>query len=447
MHVTTVLVRLFLVFSLFALTAAPVAAQTEPPAPLERGLQRQAPIRQPTPLAEGADATVTSTVIQIPAIADTYIASERPNENFGGDALFLGFNFFGDRFGAQRILVRFNLDSIPDDARINSARLRLRLSFASPDDDSPMRTVLRRLASDWDEFDVTWNREPQWAAVRDSTFVGTNQDWYEWEIPDLVQGWVDGTFANHGLELIGDERVQQSERVFYARETSTDFFPQLIVDYDVISDDSPPNVDVDPLPAFVPRSFAVSWSGDDVGSAGIDYYDVQYRVDGGEWIDWLEGTTDTAEEFMDGQNGRIYEFRARGVDEVGNVEPFGDAEAITVVDNGAPISLIEPLPNMLNRQSFSVNWTGNDSGGSGIQYYDVRYRLDGSPWQLWLSETTTTSALFNALQEGVYEFEVRAVDGAGRAEPFTGQSEATVIVDAEAPFLAPQVFLPLGYGP
>lgn len=426
---------------------APIAAQAPPPAPQERHLERVAPPRDAVLLTTERAANVTNTVIQLPAIADTYIASERPNENFGGDALFLGFNFFGDRFGAQRILIRFNLDNIPDHAHVNAARLRVRLSFASPDGDAPMRTVLRRLASDWDEFGVTWNSEPQWASVRDSSFVGTAMEWYEWEVPDLVQGWVDGSFPNHGIELIGDENIQQRERVFYARETTTNFFPQLVVDYDIINDVSPPAVTVEALPAYVGRSFAVRWSGGDVGDSGIDFYDVQYRIDAGDWVDWRTGVTDTVEEFTDGQNGRVYEFRARGVDQAGNVEPFGEPEASTVVDNAPPTSHIEALPSLLDVATFPVNWAGNDGGGSGVQYYDVRYRVDNGPWQLWQTQTLAAGALFDAPGDGLYEFEVRAVDHVGWVEPFTGQPEASVLVDTEAPFIVPRRLLPLIFTP
>ena len=419
------------------------AAQSPPPAPSDRHLSRTAPERAPVMLQETLHASSVNTVVQLPAIADTYLASERPDENFGGDALFLGYNFFGDRFGAQRILVRFNVDSIPDNARINSAQLRLRLSFASPEGDAPMRTVLRRLASDWDEFGVTWNREPQWASVRDSSFVGTDAQWYAWEIPDLVQGWVDGSFPNYGLELIGDERVQQRERIFYARETNTDYFPQLVVNYDVIKDTAPPAVTVEPLPTYVGRSFTVSWSGADQGDAGLAYYDVQYRVDGGEWVDWRTGVTDTQEEFMGAQNGQTYEFRARGVDQVGNVEAFGDPEATTIVDTLPPTSAVAALPALIEAESFVVQWFGNDGGGAGIRYYDVRYRIDGGPWQLWQSQTTATEATFTPPRDGFYEFEVRAVDNAGRAEPFFNQGEAHVAVDTEAPFVTPRLLLPL----
>lgn len=417
-------------------------------APLMRHLDRSAPdrpviISSPVDGASSSAESAIRTIVEIPAIADTYIASERPNESFGGDALFLGFNQFGDRYGAQRILLRFNVDSIPDNARIRSAQIRLRLSFSSPDTDAPMRTVIRRLASDWSEFDVTWNSEPSWASVRDSSFIDSTPSYYEWEVPDLVQGWVDNSFPNFGVEIIGDENVQQRERVFYARETDTNYFPQLLVEYDVIDDTDAPQVSVAPLPSFVGRSFVVRWTGDDVGDAGIDYYDVQYRIDGGDWVDWLSGVTTQSEEFSNGQNGRQYEFRARGVDEAGNVEPFGAVEAFTTIDSGPPISQVSPLPNITQTDSFVVRWSGSDAGGSGILYYEVRYRIDGGPWQIWQTQTSLTSATFTPTGDDLYEFEVRAVDNSGRVEPFRGQSEAGTIVDTEAPFVAPTLRFPV----
>jgi hypothetical protein len=98
-----------------------------------------------------------NTIVVIPASADNYIASEQPNENFGNDALFLGYNLAGaNNFGAERRLLQFDIAStIPDGAIINSAVLNLYLSFSSPASAAPMGTVLRRLASPWNEYSVT----------------------------------------------------------------------------------------------------------------------------------------------------------------------------------------------------------------------------------------------------------------------------------------------------
>ncbi len=412
-------------------------------AELARGLQRTAPLRTPQVLEQDRLATgALRTVVELPAIADSYIASARPNQNFGSDSLFLGYNFFGDNFGAQRLLVRFDIaGNLPENAIINDARLRLRLSFASPTNDAPMNTVLRRLASDWSETGVTWNSEPEWTAVDDRTRVGSAPDWYEWNVGPEVQLWVDGT-PNYGVEIIGDERVQQRERAFYSRETNTNFFPRLVVDYTVQTDRSPPSVTINPLPPLVGRNFTVSWSGTDPGGSGIAYYDVEYRINGGDWVAWLSEVTETSAEFSDGRNGQRLEFRVRGVDNAGNQEPFGDAEAATTVDTQPPTTQVNPLPAIVGVTSFTVSWAGTDSG-AGIQYYDVRFRVDRGEWQLWQQQTTATSALFTAPGDGLYEFEARAVDNRGQVEDFTGQPEASTIVDTQPPFVRPAFWLPV----
>lgn len=421
--------------------AAQEAAPTGDPAlswEFQRGLQREAPSRQPRVVQRETRASgAVNTILELPAVADAYIASGRPNQNFGADSLFLGYNSVGDSFGAERLLVRFDIaNNIPPNADVHSARLRLNLAFSSPSQDAAMGAVLRRVASHWNEGDVTWNREPAWTDIDAARDVGSAPGWYEWDVTALVAGWVDGAFSNHGMEIIGDERIQQRERAFYSRETNTEFFPRLVVDFTVIQDNEPPAVSVEPLPAFSGRNFAVAWGGTDPGGAGIDCYDVQYRIDGGDWVDWHSCVTFSEAEFPDGQNGRLVEFRARGRDNAGNVESYGGAEASTRVDTQPPVSTIEPLPGILSVRQFTVRWTGNDRGGSGVQYYDVRYRYNNGDWLPWQQQTVARDALFVAPADGVYEFEVRGVDHRGMVEDFRGQPEAGVVVDAEAPFLA-----------
>ncbi len=431
-----------------ALVTAPLPtalfAQDEPAeaaVELQREVRRTAPQRQPRYRQQTQLTNAVRTVVELPAVADSYIASARPNQNFGADSLYMGYNMLGDAFGAERLLIRFDVaNAIPANATINSAQLRLRLAFASPTDDAEMGTVLRRLASHWNEATVTWNSEPSWTDVDERTSIGSELTWYEWEVGREVAEWVAGT-PNHGLEIIGDERQQQRERAFYSRETQTEYFPRLLVDYTVIDDDRPPQSTIAPLPTFVGRNFLVTWDGEDPGEAGIAHYDVQYRVDGGDWISWLSAVTTTRDEFPSGQNGRTYEFRVRATDEAGNTEAFGAAEAMTTVDTLPPDSIIFPLPATTDNRNITVQWSGTDEG-AGIEYYDVRYRINDGAWQLWQSQTTQTSALFSAPADGFYAFEVRAVDRRGNVEEFA-MVEESITVDAQPPFLDERLYLPL----
>ncbi len=412
---------------------------TPPPRHVEREAPRREPVIRETRIVSGS---LFNTEVSLPAEADAFIASEWPNQNFGASSLYLGYNLSGDNnYGAERTIIQFDVSGIPAGATINEAYLRLYVNWSEPADDDPMGTVLRRLASSWDEYTVTWNEEPTWGEIQTSADVGSVNGWCQWEVTDLVADWVAGTYPNHGMEIIGDERVQQRERAFYSRETPTEFHPRLVVDYTAYDDISPPAVFVDDLPAYVGRNFTVSWAGTDPGGSGIDYYDVQYRGNGGDWIAWITETGYTDAQFHGG-DGWFYEFRARGVDNAGNVEPFGDPEASTTVDASPPSVQVDPLPAITGVVSFTVSWTGYDAG-SGIQYYDVRYRRGNGDWLPWQQQTIATSAEFVAPTDGWYGFEARAVDQIGHVEPFLERAEASVIVDAEPPFVVPRLWLPL----
>lgn len=426
-------------------TAQTPTPPDELPPPPPRGADRIAPDREAVIVERVAqpDGT-TSTLIALPATADTYLASARPLQNFGSDALYLGYNLAGvNNFGAERMLLMFDVDTyVPDGAVINSATLRLHLSFSSPSNDAPMGTVVRRIASPWSENTVTWNTEPTWTAVDSTAAVGSALTFYEWPLTDVVEGWHTDLYPNYGVEIIGDETIQQRERAFYSRETSTNLYPILFVDYTANGDTLPPDTTVDPLPDYTKRNFTVSWTGTDPGGSGIAYYDVQVQFNDGAWGDWLTGVTQTSAEYGDGEDGTKYAFRVRGVDNAGNVEPYGPAEASTIVDTMPPNVTVDPLPAVINTDTFAVTWSGNDSA-SGIQYYDVQYRYNGGPWVLWQAATTATGATFAGASEGVYEFEARGVDNLDQVESFQNMAEASIAIDTEAPFIEPTLYLPI----
>ncbi len=382
-----------------------------------------------------------NTVVEVPAEADTYIASEFPQQNFGAQgSIFLGYSLENPHFGAQRMLLRFDVEEVlPEEAAVRDARLRLYLHYSSPDDDVPMPTHLRQTAEAWHEHQVTWETEPEWGPIRAENEVGRADGWYEWDVTELVDDWMTGAVENHGMSIHCDERIQQRERGFYSREAPNLLYPRLLIEY--VTDTEPPIVTVDPLPDFVGRDFTVSWSGYDPGSSGIVSYDVQYRVDEGHWTEWLTEVDFEAATFAATQHGRFYEFRARGTDAAGNTGAFSEPEG-TTVDARSPTTTVDPLPSIIRERSFPVSWTGEDEV-SGIHYFDVRYRLNREEWIPWQSETLARTMTFTAVLDGLYEFEARAVDHVGNVESFTGQAEASIIVDVEPPFVEPRVWVPL----
>ncbi|HSM26128.1 MAG TPA: peptidoglycan DD-metalloendopeptidase family protein [Anaerolineaceae bacterium] len=71
-----------------------------------------------------------------------------------------------------------------------------------------------------------------------------------------------------------------------------------------------------------------------VPSGSVDYYDLQYKIDGGTWQDVLPRIpgTKTFYDFI-GEMGKSYEFRIRSVANTGYVEPYPDGTKSTILIN------------------------------------------------------------------------------------------------------------------
>ncbi len=93
-------------------------------------------------------------------------------------------------------------------------------------------------------------------------------------------------------------------------------------------DADPPTSSVFALPASTGSQFLVSWSGDDIG-AGVGTYDVYVSDNGGDYVPWLSGTTETSDIFY-GEDGHTYAFYSVAHDHVGHSEqPPSQPDAAT----------------------------------------------------------------------------------------------------------------------
>jgi hypothetical protein len=113
--------------------------------------------------------------------------------------------------------------------------------------------------------------------------------------------------------------------------------------YTFTIDTTAPNATMNALPTYSAKTFALTWTGTDTG-VGIDYYEVQYRKDGGAWTQIVRTWNETYAPFV-GDDGSTYEFEVRAVDKAGNVEIFANnAEATTIIDESPPV-IIFSAPN------------------------------------------------------------------------------------------------------
>lgn len=168
------------------------------------------------PLAEGV------LVVKTP-LADTYVASGRPDQRSPAlRIMWVGHNDEDD-FGVERALLKFPMEAIPPGSRIDRAVLSLYLSGTTRND-APMEIRLYRLLNDWVEA-ISW-REHEFLQVDATRFaatqVGTTFTWYQWDVRELVEAWLDdpNRTSGFGLRMQGNEGPGQHERNFWSKDCS-----------------------------------------------------------------------------------------------------------------------------------------------------------------------------------------------------------------------------------
>ncbi|WXG41788.1 MAG: NosD domain-containing protein [Candidatus Freyarchaeum deiterrae] len=133
----------------------------------------------------------------------------------------------------------------------------------------------------------------------------------------------------------------------------------------------------------------------------VDHYAV--RIDGGNWTSVGTSTSHNFTGLSDGS----HTVDVRVFDLAGN---NATASVSFIVDTTPPtVAITSPSNSMtFNTGSVTVNWTGSDTGGTGISYCDVR--IDNGSW---INMGTSTSYTFSNLSDGLHIVDVRAWDLAG----------------------------------
>lgn len=376
------------------------------------------------------------TIVQIPNFRDTFIASNRPDQNFGSDtSMWLGYNLSPPNYGAVRLLLQYNVqDYIPDNAVINSAKLRIFLTTVTPAGDSNMGFRGVYLTSEWSENTVTWNsHQPEWGSEIGIGFASSSLGWHEADITQMVREWVDGR-RNRGFIIIGDEAVRDRLRIYTTKDAQNGFASHVVVDYTASIDTTPPVANVRSLPDWSPANFVVRWEGydpdnpDGTSGSGIRWYDIwESTNNGANWNILRAQVTSTQTNFEGGQHLQTYSFTAQATDNAGNRQERGGVQARTRVDAVPPVVSMNALPEYTTSPNFTISWGGTDSG-SGIASYDVQWRVQGQAWQ-WLFENTTLTS-FNATgaQDGVtYEFRARGTDKVGNHQSWSDTQTSTTV--------------------
>jgi hypothetical protein len=89
------------------------------------------------------------------------------------------------------------------------------------------------LSADWSETGVDWDNQPAYtttAAI--SLSISTNtQAWRSFNITNLIKDIVNNGRTYYGILLRQPGSESNNEKMFFSRNTGTDYTPQLLVDY------------------------------------------------------------------------------------------------------------------------------------------------------------------------------------------------------------------------
>jgi hypothetical protein len=200
---------------------------------------------------------------------------------------------------------------------------------------------------------------------------------------------------------------------------------------------------LNPLPQYYNKpDITLTWEEgvDPEPASGIDYYEVWYRVDQGQWLLASDHVTGLSHVFKGATSGHIYAFKVLAVDRAGLRQVDGPAQTQTLVDLDAPVAVVTPMAPWVNGP-FNVTWGGEDLPmpplqASGIKHFDTQLSIAGGAWGTLILGTTSTSHRVEPQHGQVYAFRVRAVDMAANPGPFdSGQ------VGTRADMVAPETWM------
>ncbi|MFO7742640.1 MAG: DNRLRE domain-containing protein, partial [Anaerolineae bacterium] len=177
-----------------------------------------------------ASTAAAQTTVVLDAVADATVRSGDPDENFGGETS-LELSYWGTNEEAV-VLLRFDLSSLPSDAIVDSASLRLYLEGASGA--SPVSVAVHFVTSAWEETGeegVTWDTHLTTAPWPRACSMDRVVDAYKsCTVTSYAQSWLDTASSNYGVMLRGPADGTEHERWFQSRE-SMEMVPQLEVTY------------------------------------------------------------------------------------------------------------------------------------------------------------------------------------------------------------------------
>lgn len=171
--------------------------------------------------------------VTLSATQDVLVHAQYPGTNYESyTQLYSGLNSSGYEL---RVLVQWDLSSIPLGAKIQTAVLKVYNTASSGDAGNYVDIRPDRNDNAWSASTVTWDTRP--ATVNDGnpavrrTSATPTSEWITYDVTATVKQWVERAAANYGLSLIVALYFGWVYLTHYAREAGASFAPQLEITY------------------------------------------------------------------------------------------------------------------------------------------------------------------------------------------------------------------------
>lgn len=233
-------------------------------------------------------------------------------------------------------------------------------------DNTPPNSTVSSLA----EYQKNTTFQVSWRPIEGTTDILT----YDIEVSDNSDPWI---VWQYGVTVTSANYTGAEGHTYKFRSIATDNSGN--VESKTSADTSTTIDTISPETTFTlsryssEMNFTVTWNGTDATS-GMKNYTIQVQDNGGVWTNWTGyiKTTTTSGNYT-GINGHTYGFRAKSIDNAGNVETYTSlADALITIDAEAPSQsgdFYAPYGD-LNNYPYVASFTTSDSIAVGINFTD-----------------------------------------------------------------------------
>jgi RHS repeat-associated protein len=233
--------------------------------------------------------------INIMPIEDIVVASLYPDSVFLSTKQYIDLIAWteGGQVNIRRSLMKFNLDTLPEDVSLLSSKLHTfwnGFSWAIHSGDN--KSHIYPINTSWSQDTIKWNNQPTYITTPNAIIPATTsstQTNFEFDIFEIINSWYLGDNENNGIIMkLDTESIYR--KICFASKEHTDvskrpfltlgYIPKLLVDYNysLPQYDEATDIEVEPIGGISPYSYYWSHLDSVVTDSTIEIFSGTYKL-------------------------------------------------------------------------------------------------------------------------------------------------------------------------